>query len=148
MITTEKDLISFFNLCKNFHEETLQETEDINYTKLAYLIAQAQQMPDKFFVDMKRDEDNEIVGIFIGYVQELFYSSFVEGLELVFYLRKDHRGSPWFVKAMKRFEAWCVERGATSIRLLPSSGVVSNTSLTMYERLGYIPIGHIVKKDL
>lgn len=148
MINTEDDLLSLLRLCKSFHDETTQGREELDYLKLKKIFALAYQFPDKFYLDFKKDKDGEFVGMFVGYTQELFYSTYLEALELFYYVREDHRGSPWFIKTLKRFETWAKEKGATSIRLLPSSGVKSNSSVGMYERLGYDVIGHVLHKEI
>lgn len=145
-IQTQENLQSFFKLCSDFHKESRKQEAPLDYERIFHIIDVALTQKDKFFVKFKIDDQGEFVGMFIGYVRQPMFNNTLEGLELAYYVRKDHRGSPWFVRTLRTFEKWCKSKGASSVRLLPNAGI--NTKVDMYEKLGYEVVGYILHKDL
>lgn len=65
-----------------------------------------------------------------------------------FYVRKDKRGSRCFVMMIRDFEDWAWNHGAREVRLSASANSLVNNekAAKMCQKLGYSPVGYIVRK--
>lgn len=65
------------------------------------------------------------------------WSSVPSGSDVQVYVGKKLRGSSTIVKMVKRYEAWCAEKGAMHCTLGISSGINVERTTKLYEKLGY-----------
>lgn len=77
------------------------------------------------------------VGMIAGLMGELFFSRAKYATDLVVFVTSEHRGSSMVVRLVKAFERWAIDAGASEILLGVSTGVATDRTVALYERLGY-----------
>lgn len=147
-ITTKEEFVKFMLLCKEFQAESRLSHLPLSMERCARVIQVAQDNPHLFFTRYKINEEGEYVGVVIGMIEEMFFAEAKQASDVVFYVREDHRGSPWFVKTLKSFENWASDMGCDFIRLLPNSGINTEGMVKLYTRLGYEHVGYIFSKEI
>ena len=86
--------------------------------------------------------DDKIEGLIIGVTHQLWYSRKKQATDLFFYTSQRIRGDGWGTKLMRRFIGWAKDNpGVKEIMLGVSSGIETDRTKTMYERMGAIRIG-------
>lgn len=81
--------------------------------------------------------DTNYKSFFMGYVRVSTYRPVYEGYDLFFYVHSDKRGSPLFIRLLKRFEQWCTEKDVININLGVSSNIMDKDVHKLYTRCGY-----------
>lgn len=147
-ITTKEEFVKFMLLCKEFMAESRFGHRPISEERCARVIAIAQANPDLFFIEYKVNADGEFVGVIIAQIEQMFFMEAKQASDVVFFVREDNRGSPWFVRALKRFEKWAKDKGCDFIRLMPNSGVKTEGMVKLYTKLGYDHVGYIFSKEI
>jgi len=147
-LDSTRELVEALNLCQAFMKESRYGHLPLSEKKAEFVLGTAQNRPDVFFLRYNFTESGECVGLFIGRIEELFFADSYIASDLVFYVREDHRGSPWFVKTLREFEKWAKDKGALYVKLLPNSGINTQSAPKLFERLGYDQVGHIFNKEL
>jgi GNAT superfamily N-acetyltransferase len=79
----------------------------------------------------------EVVGMFVGSVQERWFGPDRYATDLTVYVKPAHRGGSAFHRLAKAFEAWARERGVTEIDIGVSTDVHTDRTVCAYERMGY-----------
>lgn len=82
-------------------------------------------------------DNEEMVGFFAGVINEHFLSFDKFAADIGVYVRPWQRGSSAFVRLVRAFESWAKEQGATELCLGVSTEVSTESTVRMYERLGY-----------
>jgi len=82
-------------------------------------------------------KESEIIGFFAGVVIEHFLSHDTYATDIGVYITPNHRGGTAFLRLVKAFEDWATQMGATEIQLGVSTGIHPQSTVRMYERLGY-----------
>lgn len=100
------------------------------------LEAMARPLMDNGIVLLAEDR-GRVVGMAIGAVIEQFFTDAKLAVDLAVYVVPSHRGGPWFVKLIKAFEAKAVELGAAEITLGISTGLQTERTARLYEKMGY-----------
>lgn len=147
-ITTKEQFVQFLLLCKEFMAESRFSHHPLSVERCARVIEVAQANPHLFFIDYKVNDEGEYVAVLIAQIEQMFFMNAKQAADVVFYVRSDYRGSPWFVKTLKRFELWAKDLGCDFIKLMPNSGINTEGMLTLYQRLGYDHVGYIFSKEL
>lgn len=95
------------------------------------------------------EEEGKIIGIFWGFVTELFCSHTKVACDNVFYIMPEYRGKARIaVKLLLSFERWAKEQGAEE--LLPGVSSMINDELVVgfYEAFGYTFFGRTAFKRI
>lgn len=85
------------------------------------------------------ERGDHVTGVFGGVVQEHLFGPDLVAREVLFYVKPEHRGTfaRAGIKLVRAFERWAFERGAVEIVVGSSTMVTPNTTLRLYEYLGY-----------
>ena len=105
------------------------------------------EQPNIFCV-LGQNEGGEYVSFFLGMVCQQFFGNDWVATDLAMYVHPDYRGGSYFVRMTKEFEIWARNVGAKEIYLGQSTGINIEKTKSMFERLGYQPIGYSAKKEL
>ena len=135
-----KDLSKIVELSREGHTESVITTAPLDVktlrTNLQICILSAEHLV------LVVDIEDEIKGIMIGVTHQLWYSRKKQATDLFFYTSKRIRGDGWGAKLMRRFIGWAKDNpGVKEIMLGVSSGIETDRTKTMYERMGAIRIG-------
>ena len=89
-------------------------------------------------------EDKKIVGIFIGVLNQIWYSREYEAVEILLYIDEKHRSLKAFSYLMETFDAWWEEEDALYAVLGATSSEKDLTKL--YSVVGYSPAGRYYRR--
>ena len=135
-----QDVSKIVDLCKEAHEESKITTAPLDpktlRTNVQICVLSAEHLV------MVVEVDDKIEGMIIGVTHQLWYSRKKQATDLFFYTSIRIRGDGLGAKLMRRFIGWAKENpGVKEIMLGVSSGIETDRTKTMYERMGAIRIG-------
>lgn len=147
-ITTKEEFVKFMLLCKEFMAESRYSHRPLDAARCARVIEIAQANPHLFYVKYKVNKEGDFVGVLIAQIEQMFFMEAKQASDVVFFVREDYRGSPWFIKTLRAFELWAKDMGCDFIKLMPNSGIKTEGMLKFYTRLGYDHVGYIFSKEI
>lgn len=147
-IETKDEFVKFLKLCHMFHAESRFADVPFDVQRVHRIITVANANPNLFFTRYKKNDQDEYIGVFIGFIEEMAFGMAKQAVDLVFYVREDYRGGPWFVKTLREFEDWGKQSGCDFIKLMPNTGINTEGMTKLYPRLGYDLAGYIFSKEI
>lgn len=139
---------SFEVLCTRFHEESHYKHVPLDLPTCWKTYSTAKQHPEKVFLRELITSDGELVGLFIGSLVPIFFSTEYQAQDLIFYIQPEHRGKPWFLRTLLEFEKWAKQKGAFQVVLYSDTGIHPDKLTKLLERYSYIQSGICFNKEL
>lgn len=93
------------------------------------------------------EEEGDVVGVFVGYVDEYFFNYEEIAVEQVMFVKEEYRKKGIAAELIGGFETWSREREVKDICASATVGIDNGKVKTFYERLGYDTIGYMFKKE-
>jgi len=87
-------------------------------------------------------------GIWIGSIHSLWYSDDLVVSDVVFYVKKECRGSSAALKLLRSAEKWAKSKNALIFNLGLSSGIDTEKTVCFFEKLGYFNQGTLMSKRI
>ena len=87
------------------------------------------------------EQDGEISGTLVGLLMPQWFSHALVAEDLIFYIAPEHRGGLSAARLVRRFVAWAEREGAQMTSIGASTGVETERTAMLYERLGGKPSG-------
>jgi GNAT superfamily N-acetyltransferase len=94
------------------------------------------------------EHEGAVVGVFSGYMGDLWFSETSCGFDEVIYIDPDHRGRHGFSQMLARFEDWCRERDCSAVLVGVSSGVMVERTGKLLGFLGYDKVGGLYRRTI
>jgi len=94
------------------------------------------------------EENNEIIGVFIGFITEYYFGKDLYASDLTYYVDQTRRGSVAAVRLFRDFETWATKRGAKRISPATATGINPERTKQFYEKMGYTVTGHTYNKEV
>ena len=133
---------------RKMHAESAAHRDmSLNTGKLGQQLLAALQYSHLVFLRVAIRGD-EIIGVFFGLLETPFFSNDIIARDLLWFVRKDKRGSVFGIRLLREFERWAKENGASKIMLGQSTGVRIDETRKLYERLGYEVVGVNTVKEI
>tara|TARA_R110000851_G_scaffold235523_4_gene388089 strand:+ start:2534 stop:2995 length:462 start_codon:yes stop_codon:yes gene_type:complete len=130
---------------KMWAESELFIKHPLELDKLKNLAISAISMPNvQCFVARK----NEVVGLWVGVLTPLWYSSDLVVQDMVFYVDKEHRGGSVALRLIKAAEGWAKSQGVTENHVGLSSGVDTDNVVCFFEKMGYSHGAILMTKEM
>lgn len=118
----------------------LMHRESPRYSKMPFVLAKAtasirnlMNTGGAFVAEMNGD----VIGMLGGVVIEHFFSSAKFSIDFVLYVLPKYRGSSAAVRLVKAYEEWAFAQGAEEVGLGASTGIATEQTVCIYERMGY-----------
>lgn len=128
-------------LAREMHAESVTQCNfPLNEAKLLQQLALSQSMPDTVYVRLALLGD-AVMGGFFGVISTTFFSDAPACKDMVWFVRRDRRGSLAAVKLLADFEQWGLDRGVLDFYLGQTTGVQIEATMKLYEHLGYRVVG-------
>jgi len=144
---TEEDLRTVLRMAIAMHAESNRyRAHKISIPKLAALILKFHISSSK--VILVAEKEACIVGMFLGYITEFFFSDDELTTDRLFYVRPEHRKGFVAYRLFKGFESWSKEVGVTTIQVGISTGIDNEGYTNFCERLGYNRTGTVLSKEI
>lgn len=138
---------ALLELMRKMHEETaykqfplseikLLETVDLWLTHLWHRITYV------------LEHEGAVVGVFVGYMNDFWFSEAICGFDEVIFIDPDYRGRHGLSQLLARFEGWCSERGCAAVLVGVSSGVMLERTGKLLQLLGYDKVGGLYRRTI
>lgn len=144
---TVDDIPELVRLSYLMHGGSAYSKFNFDLDKIASNFAFWVSSPDYFVVTAK-DEDGMIVGGYCGYVTEYFFGKDLIACDLGLFVEPSRRGGMTAIRLIKAFEDWAKSKGAKEVCPGTTTMVAPERTSRLYERLGYLVVGSIFKKEV
>lgn len=93
-------------------------------------------------------KDDEVIGMFVGYVSQFPFSYDLVASDFVLYVLPEYRGSTAALRLLGAYEAWAKSKEAKIINIGTTTGVNTDKVGEFYERLGFNRVGAVYRKEV
>jgi GNAT superfamily N-acetyltransferase len=145
-LATQLDAIAVTDLCEEFHGASYQKTVPFDWDIMVEWVSD--RIDDDGSLVLGAWSGADLVGCVIGLTFVPPYSERVVAGDFIWYVKPEHRGGMVGVRLMKMFEDWAVGAGAAQILTGATSGIKSERGAALLERLGFVPTGMSMYKDV
>lgn len=146
-VATEKDVPEMVRLSSLMHAESAYSKFNFDAVKLTNNFTFWVKSPD-YFVAIAKNDAEETVGGYCGYVTEYFFGKDLIACDLGLFIDPNHRGGMTAVRLVKAFEDWAKSKGVKEVCPGTTTMVAPERTSRMYELLGYKVVGSIFKKEV
>lgn len=122
----------------------------LDMEKVASLFANIGTSDDQYFCRLAVSEDGTIAGIFIGVLEEYYFSSALMGRDMAVMFRPDMRQGhiPAMVEMFSAFEDWAKSKGALEVNMGAATGIDGKGLSSTLQVCGYKQRGYYMRKRL
>jgi GNAT superfamily N-acetyltransferase len=135
-----QDLQDVFDLGLQMRNEGAFRSLDYDRDCVFRFLRQYVDSPDINFGVVGR-RNGVLCGFFTGYMSPYFFGRDLIATEVLWYVSPADRGSRLGLRLLRAFEAWALERGASEVCVGVSTGVFSDRTGRLLQRLGYAHVG-------
>jgi GNAT superfamily N-acetyltransferase len=128
----------FMRLAKEFHAESIYRDVPFSEEKVAALTNSP--------FCMLSFCDGNCVGVFVGSIEEYYFSDECAAQDIAFFVSKDARGSIAAVELINAYEEWAIKQGVRHIHLEQGTAINIEKTDRFFKSIGYTPIGSNVLK--
>lgn len=133
----QKDVDTIIELGREFHQESPIYSRFTYSEKRIRELANAAIGNPNEFACFVAEKDNKVIGLFAGYITNLFFSNDCAAYDIVLYVApKDRDGRTAFM-LVHAFEHWAAEKEVDMICLGVTAGIDNLKVAEMYRVLGY-----------
>ena len=145
-LAAQFDVVAVTDLCEEFHGLSYQRSVPFDWDIMVEWVSD--RIDDDGSLVLGAWSGSDLVGCVIGLTFVPPYSERVVAGDFIWYVRPEHRGGMVGVRLMKMFENWAVDAGAAQILTGATSGIKSERAAALLERLGFVPTGAALYKDV
>ncbi|WP_428545945.1 GNAT family N-acetyltransferase [Profundibacter sp.] len=122
-------------VAREFHSESNFRDVPFSDEKVLSLFDFAIKSPNHLFLIF--EQDNEVIGGFIGYLDYFYFSDAVVASDLALFVLKEKRGKVPMRKVLNIYRVWASRRGAMRINIALSTGINTDRVERLFELLGF-----------
>ncbi len=134
-VANEEDVVDLAILGRKFSRESKNAYLGWSSTKVHNSLLDALSRDD--FLVLALETEDEVVGMFIGFIAPCFFSDAEQASEIVWYVSPEHRGSKEAYKMLILFEDWADTKGAACINMVNLDVLNADKVAKMYTKRGY-----------
>lgn len=123
-------------LGSRLHAEGWYRDFDFDGEILWETIEQAMVQPNMLGLVLETEAE-QLVGFLLAAETNHFFGRDRYACDMALYVAPEQRGGPGFVRMIRAYEAWCRIRKVKEIQVGISSDLASQSTLSMYQRMGY-----------
>jgi len=142
---TVDDSLDVTHIWRRFQQESSQSYVDFDWDKAHEQVLS--WIEDKDWEIFLAWKGRILCGVLIGAVTTYPYSRALIAGDYIWYIVPESRGGMTGVRLMRMMETWARDRGAVSMETGSTSGV-ENRAMGLMERLGFSPVGMLMRKGL
>lgn len=94
------------------------------------------------------EHDGDIIGFIWGAASCLPWSPIPIAMDIILYIKPEHRGGMYGVRLIKAYEEWSRGIGCKQVSLSVASGITEEKTCKLYSKLGYQKVGQQHRKEL
>ena len=140
------DAIAVTDLCEEFHGASYQRSVPFDWDIMVEWVSD--RIDDDGSLVLGAWSGSDLVGCVIGLTFVPPYTNRVVAGDYIWYVRPQYRGGMVGVRLLRMFEDWAVDAGAAQILTGATSGINRERGAALLERLGFVPTGTSMYKDL
>ena len=129
------------------HEESAFRRLDYDKKKCFDLTVRCISNPEKYFSYCAYEGD-ELVGMIMGYLSSYYFGNDILANDILWYVKKERRGSMTGPRLLKAFRVWAKERGANEVCMGVSTAVDIDRTHKLLSRMGFKHVGGTFKEAL
>ncbi len=133
---------AFMELSHQMHAESSFKDISFSDAKVKELL----QNPDIFLALYKKED--EYLGFILAGICNYFFSDELQSQDLALFITPRYRGGFTVVRLVHAYEEWAKLKGVSEIYLSQSTGVRTDKTDKLYDRLGYTKLGSNTKKRI
>lgn len=142
---TVDDSLDVTHIWRRFQRESSQSYVDFDWDKAhEQVLSWIKDENWEIFLAWK---GRILCGVLIGAVTTYPYSKALIAGDYIWYIIPESRGGMTGVRLMRMMEKWARDRGAVSMETGSTSGI-DNRANGLMERLGFSPVGMLMRKGL
>lgn len=138
------DVDGVVELARRMHGESIYRSIGFNAEKFAGVIREHIDTGCVFVAH----RSEVLIGALVGGVCEHLFSNELFGYELGVFVTPECRGGTTAIRLLKAFELWCVEMGAVNIDMGITTGIHTENTGKLYQKLGFIECGKHYRKEI
>lgn len=93
-------------------------------------------------------EGEELVGMFMGYLTPYYFGKDLLASDILWYVKRDRRGSMMGIRLLKAFRSWAKERGAKEVCIGVSTAVDVDRTHKLLSCMGFEHVGGTFKEAI
>lgn len=136
----EKDFEEVFALGVLMHEESVFRHFDFDKEKCRALFQRFTSNPDTHFACLS-ESGGVVTGMFLGSICEHYFGKDLIASDTLWYVLPEHRGSRAGLQLLRAFENWAKARNAAEVFIGVSTGLGTDRTGAMLQKLGYDVVG-------
>ena len=140
------DFERVYGLAQQMHDESAFRVFPFQEEK-AHTIAKMCIERDDFLM-LVAERDQKIVGFFLGFRAEHFFSDATYASDLALYVDPPHRGSSAAVRLMATFEGWARHHRCAEMRIGAAAQINPAVADRLFKGLGFQPAGQLYTKTI
>jgi len=145
-LATERDVPAVTDLCQEFHGVSYQKTVPFDWDKMGDWVSD--RVSDSGSLVAGAWSGSDLVGSVIGLTFVPPYTNRVVAGDYIWYVKPKYRGGMVGVRLLRMFENWALDAGVVQILTGATSGIKSERGAALLERLGFVPTGTALYKDV
>ena len=145
-LATERDVPAVTDLCQEFHGLSYQRSVPFDWDVMGDWVSD--RVSDSGSLVAGAWSGSDLVGSVIGLTFVPPYSNRVVAGDYIWYVKPEYRGGMTGVRLMRMFENWALDVGAVQILTGATSGIKIERGAALLERLGFVPSGTTLYKDV
>lgn len=138
------DVAALVDLAEQMHAESRFAFMPFCAGRVAEMMSIAVMSPAGFARVI--EQDGQIIGAMAGQIGPHIFSEALVAWEYGIFVKPEHRGGMAAVRLVKAFEDWAVGMGASLIDIGISTGIHTERTGRLYQRLGFSPVGVLFSK--
>lgn len=141
---THADMGSMLLLAELMHAESSYRAHPFAIDKMASLFSGLINGAGCLFVSTT---EGQVRGVMAGYCEESWFTPAKVAGEYGLYVAPEHRGGRHAVGLVNAFRTWATEQGADLIQMGITTGITTERTAELYERLGFRRCGVIFEYE-
>lgn len=133
----EADIPVLVEMGREMHSESRFARYNFNPQKYAALLQTV--IPQG--VSFVAEEEGKVVGVFIGGVAQHFFGDDLFSYDFLTYVAPAYRGRMTGVRLIKRYISIAKAMGIEDIHIGVSAGIATESTVRLYEKLGFTCVG-------
>jgi len=143
----DTDIATMIELGAAMHNESAFRHLDYDREKCFAMGVKYLMNPDWYFSYCAYEGD-ELVGMFMGYLNRYYFGNDLLANDILWYVKKERRGSMVGIRLLNAFRNWAKERGASEVCIGVSTALDVDRTHGLLSRMGFDHVGGTFKEAL
>ena len=139
------DIDRCIQIGRDMHEESRYSSLEYKPTKILQLIEATFSMPESYCLFVA-EQEGEIIGLLVGFCVEYWFGTDKQTSDLAIYVAPEKRGTTTAPRLIRAYEKWASNLGVNEITVSTSTGVETERTIGLFQRLGYQPTAYAYSK--